>query len=271
MSSAIDLSIIIPAYMEAPGIAHSLQQLAAFLATRDYGEVEVLVVVAESVDGTAEIAARQAGYFRHFRTVEAGPRQGKGYQVRVGMLEARGRYRVFMDADLATPLEHLDEVHQLAHRGVHVGVAVRDLVKIHKGMLRKLTTSAGNVLAQAVLLPGIKDTQCGFKFLEAAAAVEVFGRVTIPGWGFDLEVLAIARRLGYSIVTVEVPDWHDPKPEGAGLVGDSLLKVSLQVLRDLFKVRWNTWTGRYNTLNSVHTQMHRDARGDAPSARPPDC
>src|SRR5689334_9235548 len=93
--SAIDLSLIIPAYMEGQGIADALDQLAKFLDSRDYGQVEVVVVVADSPDGTAKIAESKAKLFKHFRLVHAGPRAGKGRDVRLGIYEARGRYKLF--------------------------------------------------------------------------------------------------------------------------------------------------------------------------------
>ena len=236
--SDIDLSIILPAYMEAGGIADALDRLAAFLKTRNYGAVEVLVVVADSPDGTAKIAEHKAKLFQHFRVIHAGPRVGKGRDVRLGIFEAVGRYRVFMDA------------------GGHVGIAVRDLIQIHKGFLRKFMSSFGNIVAQVVLLPGIKDTQCGFKVFEAEAAEAIFARQTMLGWSFDAEVLKIARLLGYKITTFEAPDWKDPKAEGMGLVGDSPLGAAIRTFRDLFIVRWNVITGRYRKPNYAHKAIY---------------
>lgn len=256
MTDSIDLSIILPAYMEAEGIAQTLDRLAAFLKTREYGVVEILVVVADSSDGTAGIAESKSGNFQNFRVIHAGPRVGKGRDVRLGMFEAEGRYRVFMDADLATPLEHLDEVNQLINDGAKIGIAVRDLVKTHNKIMRKCITKLGNILAQIILLPGFKDTQCGFKFFEAKAAEEIFGRMTIVGWGFDLEVLAVACKLGYEVNFIEAPDWKDPKAAGVGLVGDSAAKAALQVFKDLIRVRWNLVRGLYRSPLYFH-QMHR--------------
>ena len=250
--SSIDLSIIIPAYMEAARISDSLDQLAAFLETRDYGEVEVVVVIADSPDGTSKLAADKAGLFKNFRIIDSGPKLGKGRDVRVGIFEAKGACRVFMDADLATPLVHLDDVVRLAGEGAKVGIAVRNLSSIHKEFVRKFVSTVGNVLAQLILLPGIKDTQCGFKFFEAKAAEEIFGRLTILGWGFDLEVLAIARRLGYGIAIIKAPDWTDPKASDEGFVGDSAMGAAMQVFRDLFTVRWNLIRGRYARKSYLH-------------------
>ncbi|MGH3973371.1 MAG: glycosyltransferase [Pseudonocardiaceae bacterium] len=252
MAGPVDLSIILPAYMEAQGIAVTLDRLAAFLASHDYGEVEVLVVVADSPDGTAAIAESKRGLFQDFRVIHAGPRAGKGRDVRLGMFEARGRYRLFMDADLATPLEHLEDVKQLINDGAKVGIAVRNLVKIHSGFTRKCITKIGNILAQVILLPGFKDTQCGFKFFEAEAVDDIFGRMTILGWGFDLEILAVARKLGYEVDIIETPDWKDPKAASVGLVGDSAARAALQVFKDLIRVRWNLMRRLYRNPVYYH-------------------
>jgi len=263
MADSIDLSIILPAYMEAQGIGQTLDRLAAFLKTHEYGEVEVLVVVADSPDGTAGIAEGKSGLFPKFRVIHAGPRAGKGRDVRLGMFEAEGRYRLFMDADLATPLEHLDEVQHLINDGAKVGIAVRNLVKIHNGFMRKCITKLGNILAQVILLPGFKDTQCGFKFFEAKAVEDIFGRMTILGWGFDLEVLAVARRLGYQVEIIETPDWKDPKAAGVGLVGDSAAKAALQVFKDLIRVRWNLMRRLYRNPLYFHEAYRAERDGDS--------
>jgi dolichyl-phosphate beta-glucosyltransferase len=251
-SARIDLSIIIPAYMEAAGIGRSLEDLAAFLRTRDYGAVEVLVVTADSSDGTAAIAASKAGLFDHFRLVQAGPRVGKGRDVRLGIYEARGRYRMFMDADLATPLHHLDEVKAFMDRGGDIAIAVRDLFRIHKGLMRKAMSKGANLAAQALVVPGIKDTQCGFKAFKGTVAEDLFARMTMLQWSFDMEILAIARQRGYTIDFIECPDWKDPKAAGQGLVGDSMIKVVLNGFLDPFKMRLNIMTGTYRRRHYRH-------------------
>ena len=242
-----DLSIIIPAYREAAVIESSLSKLAEWLKGHNYGDVEVLVVVADSPDGTAKLAERCAKDFASLRVVHAGPRVGKGRDVRLGMLEATDRYRLFMDADLATPLVHLDDVWRLMEHDATIAIAVRNLWSIHKQLSRKIITQAGNVLARFVLLSGIKDTQCGFKLFSAEATEAIFPKLTILGWGFDLEVLAIARKLKYPIDFIDTPDWRDPKAHTAGLAGDSTGGAALQVLGDLLRIRWNIIRGRYKS------------------------
>jgi dolichyl-phosphate beta-glucosyltransferase len=256
MSHKIDLSIIIPAYMESRLIVDSLQQLAAFLDTREYGVVEVVVVVADSPDGTANLAESQAGLFKHFKLVNAGPRVGKGRDARLGIFEAEGRYRLFMDADLATPLIHLDDVYAFMQRGGQVGIAVRNLLRIHKGVTRKVMSKAVNVAAQVLVVPGIKDTQCGFKVFEASAAEAIFSRMTMLKWSFDLEILAIARQLHYTVEFFEAPDWHDPKAAGLGLVGDSQMRIVINGVLDPFKMRLNIWAGKYKQPNYTHKPMY---------------
>lgn len=240
-----DLSIIIPAYQEAAAIQSSLITLADRLQEYHLGKVEVLVVVADSPDGTIQLAQGCAERFESLRVLPAGPRAGKGRDVRLGMLAAGGHYRLFMDADLATPLGHLEDVKLAMGRDLPVLIATRNLWQIHQGLSRKLITKGGNWLAQLILLPGLKDTQCGFKLFREDAATAVFGRMTILGWGFDLEILAVARRLGYPIATVHAPDWRDPKAASGGLTGDAPLHAALQVLRDLTVIRLNLWRGRY--------------------------
>ena len=242
--------------MEAARIGSTLEQLAEFLATRDYGEVEVLVVIADSPDGTRILAAAKADLFSHFRIIDAGPRVGKGRDVRLGIYEAQGDYKVFMDADLATPLPHLDQVVSLAGNGTKVGIAVRQLGSVNKGLVRRFISNFGNVLAQVILLPGIKDTQCGFKFFEDKAAEELFGRMSIMGWGFDLEILALARKLGYAVAIIPAPDWTDPKASDEGFVGDSAMGAAIQVFRDLLRVRWNLIRGRYARITYIHRAIY---------------
>ena len=252
----IDLSIIIPAYMEAELIADALATLADYLNHHDYGNVEVLVVVADSPDGTIKVAESQAKLFKHFRVIHAGPRVGKGRDVRLGIYESKGRYKMFMDADLATPLHHLEDVKALMDRGAKIGIAVRDLLVIHKGIARKIMSETANIAAQILVVPGIKDTQCGFKVFEAEAAKQIFSRMTMLQWSFDMEILAIARQLHYHIDFIETPDWKDPKAAGAGLVGDSQINVVLNGFLDPFKMRLGIWTGRYKQPHYVHKSTY---------------
>jgi len=141
------LSIIIPTYKEAVRIEKTLDSLAAYLKEHKIEDTQVLVIDTGSPDATVALAKSKAKKFRDFRIVEAGPRQGKGHNVRVGMLEATGEYRLFMDADLATPLKYIKEVQKEIKTKADVIIAVRDLTHIHTGF-RKFLSSMGNWLVR---------------------------------------------------------------------------------------------------------------------------
>ena len=256
-ADTVDLSIVIPAYQEASIIERSLEELARHLDAHPIGRVEVIVVVADSPDGTADLARRAGSRFADFQLIAAGPRAVKGRDVRLGMLAARGRYRLFMDADLATPLAHLREVRRLMDDGVAVAVAARDLRSAHRGLKRRLIAVIGNLLVRLALLPGLRDSQCGFKLFRADVCDAVFGRATVTGWGFDLEVLALAHRLGYRWATIAVPDWRNPKDDAAQLAADSAWGAALDVLRDLAVIRIALWRGRYDDVVTPTTVNER--------------
>jgi dolichyl-phosphate beta-glucosyltransferase len=244
-SEVIDLSIIIPAYKEAGLIVDSLTRLADWLDSHMYGNVEIIVVTAESSDGTAKLAESTAYRFKHFTLIKPGPRVGKGRDVRSGILEAKGNYRLYMDADLATPLHHLDDIMSGIQRGDEIIIATRDLWAIHDSLLRKIISKLGNIAAQIILIPGIRDSQCGFKAFRSDVAIAIFKRQTMLGWSFDAELLAVARRLGYKISSFPTPDWTDPKDGNMGLVGDSPLHAAIMTFWDLVVIRMNLLRGRY--------------------------
>jgi dolichyl-phosphate beta-glucosyltransferase len=238
------LSIIIPAYKEGDEFGARLETLEAYLTAHHEGQTEVIVMMqSDDASGDREMAALEARKFHNIRIVNLGERAGKGGAVRAGMFEATGQYRLFMDADLATPLEHIGDALALIEQGYPVGIAIRDLVGTHKDFTRKFITKVGNILAQVILLPGISDTQCGFKYFSAEATETIFKRMTITGWGFDLEALALARKFHYQIGQIPAPDWKDPK--AAGLVGDSASGAAVQVFKDLLRVRWKLITRQY--------------------------
>lgn len=244
-----ELSIIIPTYKEAGRIGQTLDQLAKYI--KESGKnIEVLIVDAQSPDGTVAEAKVRAKQFQLFRIIVDERRLGKGKQVRDGMFEAQGRYIMFMDADLATPLKYLDQVFENIKNHKPIAICVRNLEESHKG-IRKFISTFGNFLVQLLLLPGIKDSQCGFKAFEAQAAKEIFSRQTVLGWGFDMEILTIARKLGYDISLIDVPDWHDVV-KGSKISGQAASKVALQTFRDLINIKWNVLVGRYKKPNFTY-------------------
>lgn len=248
--SSVDLTIVIPTYNEAKAIGDTLDKLADYLKNYPLS-VEVLIVDLHSPDNTAEVAQGYAKKFDKFHIIDAGSRPKgkfmKGKQVQMGMLAGKGRYVLFMDADLATPLKYLDSVRVLIEQRRPVGICVRDLDKSHKGV-RKLISGFGNFLVQLLILPGIPDTQCGFKVFSHDAAQSVFPRQTISSWGFDMEILAIARQQGYPIELIHVPDWHNE--EKGSKFGGSPLKAAIQTFPDILKIKWGMLRGKYKKASS---------------------
>lgn len=256
--NAIDLSIVIPTYNEAAIIKQNLKTLSDYLKDKPY-EVEVIVVDADSPDGTAKEVKECQNLFKNFSVLSAGPKPAKsalkGKQVQIGMLAAQGEYVMFMDADLATPLKYLNNVFELMSKQRPVGICVRNLQKSHTG-IRRFISATANFFVQLILLPGINDTQCGFKVFSAPAAKKIFARQTISGWGFDMEVLAIARQLGYQIDTIDVPDWHDvqhDKADKTKLSGSkfSAAKAALQTFPELMKIKWYILQGKYKKHDNL--------------------
>lgn len=247
--SAPKLSLIIPAYQEAARIEATLDELSTYLKREAMNSVEVVVVVADSPDGTADLAKAKAPLFESLRVIDAGPKVGKGRDVRTGMFEATGEYRLFMDADLATPLHHITEVQAKISEGYEVIAAVRDLTSSHTG-LRKLLSGAGNWLVRLLLLPGIKDTQCGFKAFSAAAVEELFSRQAILGWGFDMEILALARMKKCKIALLPVPDWDD-KPNGT--FEGQVTSAAFEALGELLTIVFKRLTGQYKHKHYKYT------------------
>lgn len=157
------------------------------------------------------------------------------------MLKAKGDWRLFMDADLATPLHHLDSIISYIEQGKDVIIGIRDLKSSHTG-LRKFISSFGNFLIRLLLRLDIQDTQCGFKAFRAHVAEDLFSNQTITGWGFDMEVLAIAVKRGYSIQPIPINDWKDV---AGGTFKNVAVTGALSTFKDLLKIKWNLISGRY--------------------------
>ncbi|MDB4956230.1 MAG: hypothetical protein JWO36_3799 [Myxococcales bacterium] len=191
-------------------------------------------MTADSPDDTVALAKASLGKFPHAKQLEPGAKIGKGRDVRAGMLAARGELVVFMDADLATPLHHLGTMLELLGDADLV-IGYRELGNIHDRWERTISSQLANRLVQATLLPGIHDTQCGFKGFRRATIAPLFEPLVTMGWGFDFEVLARARQLGYRTEQLPLPDWHDPKGD-EGLAGEVPWLARLRTLRELLLV-----------------------------------
>lgn len=227
----MDVSFIIPAYNEAERIGRSLERALAYFAERDY-TWEILVVDDGSRDATPEIAARFSD--RGVRLLRQPANMGKGAAVRRGMLEGTGRYRIFSDADFSTPIEETARaLEHMSRYDVAIGSRAidRSYVKVHQPWYRESMGKIFNMLVQIVAVPGIKDTQCGFKGFCARAAEDVFSRTKIDGFSFDVEALYIAGKLGYSIKEFPV-EWHNDARSTLNPITDSI-----NMFRELLRIR----------------------------------
>lgn len=243
---SIKLSLVIPALNEEKVLRASLSEVAQFLKDQDMLETtEVIVVAADCIDGTKNIARAKSKLFTHFQLVEPGKPVGKGRDVRSGVRAASGEFVIFTDADLATPLHHIPTMLQMLEGEAELVIGVRDLANIHDSALRAWSSMLSNLAIRILAVPGVKDTQCGFKGFRKYVANMVFEKQTIMGWGFDIEILAIARKHDFRRFTLDIPDWNDPKEVGDGLAGESQLKAMVKTFVELLKVRFNLIKGVY--------------------------
>jgi glycosyltransferase involved in cell wall biosynthesis len=235
------LSIIIPAHNEATRLPPTLEKIYAFLDQQDY-PAEVLVVENGSSDGTLAVAEAFQEHMPNLRVFTETER-GKGLAVRRGMLAAKGEYRFLCDADLSMPIEQVNRFLPPEFAQVDVAIGSRELpgsVRYDEPGYRHLIGRIFNAMVRGLVLPGIQDSQCGFKCFRAEVAEAVYPLQTMGGMSFDAEVLFIARKMGYSVQEVAI-DWYFDPDSRVRLVGDSL-----RMAFDLVQIRVNARQGRYD-------------------------
>jgi dolichyl-phosphate beta-glucosyltransferase len=250
---APELSIVIPAYNEEARLPRTLARIREYFSARrvwpelapDFGlgQLEIVIVDDGSQDGTARIAEQWARQAPLVRLVSNGENRGKGYSVRHGMLQARGRLALFTDADLSSPIEEIEKL--LAALGAGNDVAIgsraldRSLISIHQSRLRELAGIIFNGFVRAFTGLPFYDTQCGFKIFRREPARIVFVQQRIEGFGFDPEVLFLAKRHGLRAAEIPVRWAHDPATKV------HVIHDSLRMFGDLIHIRWNWLLGRY--------------------------
>lgn len=234
------LSVIIPAYNESTRITAALESTSAYLSQQSYAW-EVVVVDDGSADGTANIAADWMAGREGFR-VERIAHGGKGAAVRHGMLAAKGELRFMCDADLAMPIEGLADFLERMRQGYDVAIGSRQVAGANycgESRLRRFLGRMFNTAIQLIVVGGFQDTQCGFKCFTAASADELFALQRTNGWGFDAELLYIARKRGMKVIEMPI-DWqHD---EASKL---SPTKAAVTMLMDALAIRWRAMRGMY--------------------------
>jgi len=226
------LSIIIPAHNEESRLAQTLDELIGFANSQPF-LTEILIVENASIDRTLSIANEYASKYKDIIVLHD-DRPGKGLAVKTGMLAASGDFRFICDADLSMPAAEISRFLPPALTGVEISIASREApgaVRYNEPLLRHLSGRVFNTLVRIIVLHGLQDTQCGFKCFTRKAAETLFPLQTIPGWTFDVEILALAQKLGLSIAEVPIPWYYH---------GDSKVRVihdSLKMTRDLFRIR----------------------------------
>lgn len=238
------LSVIIPAYNEEKRIETTLESIHQFLSKQSY-RWEVLVVLDGSQDNTLGVVESFAQTHAGIRWIDRKENRGKGYTVREGMLAAKGVIRLFTDADNSTDISHFEKMQPFLAEGHDVVICSRDSKDvagaqqaIPQPLLKRIIGNVGNLFIQAVAVPGIWDTQCGFKAFTEEATERIFPVTYIDRWGFDTEVLALARHFGFSIRIVPAY-WIDA--EGTHVK----LSDYAQTILEPLKIRYNLITGAY--------------------------
>jgi dolichyl-phosphate beta-glucosyltransferase len=235
------LSLVIPAYNEQARLPYTLAQIEAYVC-REGLDCEVIVVDNGSRDATSVVVQQAALRFSRLRLLRTDGR-GKGRAVRSGVLSAEGAVVIFADADLSWQVQDLSRFVGLLDDRTPIVIGSREgtgALRVGEPIYRHLMGRVFNRIVQALAVPGVEDSQCGFKAFRAEAARAVFSRQRIDGFGFDVEVLYLARRLGFGIRVVPL-HWEHKENSRVAPVRDTLL-----MLADVLSVRFNAWRGAYD-------------------------
>ncbi len=238
------LSVIIPAYNEEKSIGKTLLDIDSYLTQQDYS-YEIIVVSDGSRDKTVQIVNKFSEMIKNLRVIDNKKNHGKGWVVKQGMLEANGKYKLFTDADNATTIDHFEKMIPFFKKGYQVVIGSRDKKDalgarqaVAQSFFKRQLGNMGNLLIQLMAVPGVWDTQCGFKAFTEKAAKDIFKRCLIEKWGFDIEALALAKKIGYKIGIIPVNWINNPNSRVS-------LKGYLRTFYELFKIRCNFIIGKY--------------------------
>jgi glycosyltransferase involved in cell wall biosynthesis len=237
------LSIVIPAYNESARIESTLVRVLGCIEKHKW-DAEVLVVDDGSTDRTVAIIQQWMARNRRLHLIKNPGNRGKGYSVRNGLLQAKGQIVLFTDADLSAPIEEGERLFEAIDAGADVAIGSRWLDKqkqtVHQPLYRRFFGRCFNWVTRKVIGLPFKDTQCGFKAFKRDAAQTIFRLQTIERWGFDPEILFIARKLKYVITEVPVTWGHDERSR------ISYLKDGTKMLEEMYEIRVNSLRGRYD-------------------------
>ncbi|MFZ0734381.1 MAG: dolichyl-phosphate beta-glucosyltransferase [Candidatus Sulfotelmatobacter sp.] len=237
-------SIVIPAYNESERLGTTLEKVLAYVHSQAW-DAEVIVVNDGSRDTTADIVRRFAARDPMLRLLENPGNRGKGYSVRNGMLHARGRIVLFSDADLSSPIEEAPKLFEALAQGVDIAIGSRwlrsETQTQRQPLHRQLFGRIFNLLLRITLGLQFKDTQCGFKAFKRPAVEKVFPLQKIERWGFDPEVLFLARKFGFKVKEVPVAWGHSGGTRIHPVIDGS------RMFQEMLRIRWNDLTGKYKS------------------------
>lgn len=236
---SIFLSVVIPAYNEESRLPDTLEQVFRFLEKQTFAS-EVIVVENGSTDRTFEVAQAFAKRHENFRVLQT--ERGKGAAVKRGMLEAKGEFRFMCDADLSMPVDEISEFIPPALTDFDIAIASREAkgsVRYNEPRYRHFGGRGINYIIQILALPGLNDTQCGFKCFRANVANDLFPLQTMRFWSFDIELLFIALRRGYRVRELPIDWYYHPETKV------NAIRDALRMIGDIFRIRINALRGRY--------------------------
>ncbi len=241
------LSVVIPAYNEEKRLPATLNSVVQYLSQQSY-EWEIAVVDDGSKDKTSDVVRAARMTQPNIQLLSYGGNRGKGYAVRYGMTHVKGQYRLFMDADNSTTIDHFEKFYPIFSQGFDAVIGSRDVdgaeISVHQAKWKELLGDMGNLWIQFWAVPGVKDTQAGFKVFTAKATEDVFPYLTIDRWGFDVEALAVTRMRGYKISEQPIHWENDPNSKVSA-------SAYLEVLKEVVQVRLNMWRGIYDRKTSA--------------------
>jgi dolichyl-phosphate beta-glucosyltransferase len=229
------VSVVIPAYNEAERIRPGLEQILQYVQATGL-DCELILVDDGSSDDTAEVVRRHLNGALPLRVIRQDPNQGKAAAVKRGILAATGRFVGYADADMSTPFAEIDRFLQALADGADIAIGSRSIagadVQVRQPLPRALAGKLFGAFTRLVLLPGINDSQCGFKFFRREVARDLFSRQRLTGWAFDAELLYLAWRLGYRVVQIPVRWMNDPNTKV------KMLSAGPRMVWDVLRIRW---------------------------------
>jgi dolichyl-phosphate beta-glucosyltransferase len=248
MSGNTELSIVIPAYNEEKRIGSTLEKISLYLSGKSFSS-EIIVVNDGSSDSTSSVLEGYKNKIPQLSIIHNNPNRGKGYSVKKGILQAKGRYIIFSDADMSTPVEEADRFMSAFHEGIDLAIGSRHVagaeIKVKQPLYRHLMGRFFNLFVRIIALPSISDSQCGFKGFSRECAFCVFQKINTFGYSFDVEVIYLAHKFGFNLKEIPVV-WMDSPSSRINPLTDPL-----NMFIDVIKIRWKHRNTNFSRGNSA--------------------